>query len=265
MFELDEVALKFPTDYNESMNTVLTQEALKYNRLIKIMKVQLVDIQKALVGEVVMSEDLDAMGTSLFDNQVPLLWATKGFLSLKPLGSWMMDLLERISFLTKWIEKGSPPAFWISGFFFPQAFFTATLQNYARKHIIAIDELKFDFKIIDEYSLNEITEKPDDGCYIYGMFMEGARWNSTTHLLDDSNPKQLYTEMPIVWFIPKKNRVTPVDGIYMCPIYKVLSRSGTLSTTGHSTNYCLMIELPSNREQDEWIRAGVALFLALRY
>jgi len=96
MFELDEVALKFPTDYNESMNTVLTQEALKYNRLIKIMKVQLVDIQKALVGEVVMSEDLDAMGTSLFDNQVPLLWAAKGFLSLKPLGSWMMDLLERI-------------------------------------------------------------------------------------------------------------------------------------------------------------------------
>jgi len=44
MFELDEVAIKFPTDYNESMNTVLTQEALKYNRLIKIMKVQLINI-----------------------------------------------------------------------------------------------------------------------------------------------------------------------------------------------------------------------------
>jgi len=53
----------------------------------------------------------------------------------------MSELLERISFLTKWINNGSPPAFWISGFFFPQAFFTATLQNYARKHIIAIDEL----------------------------------------------------------------------------------------------------------------------------
>lgn len=84
-------------------------------------------------------------------------------------------------------------------------------------------------------------------------------------MLDDSIPKQLYTEMPIVWFVPKKNRKTPTDGIYMCPIYKVLSRSGTLSTTGHSTNYCLMIELASNREQDVWIRAGVALFLSLRY
>jgi len=37
MFELDDVALKYPTDYNESMNTVLTQESLKYNRLLIIM------------------------------------------------------------------------------------------------------------------------------------------------------------------------------------------------------------------------------------
>jgi dynein heavy chain len=68
LFELDEVAQKFPTDYNESMNTVLTQEALKYNRLLNLMKIQLVAIQKALVGEVVMSEDLESMGTSLFNN-----------------------------------------------------------------------------------------------------------------------------------------------------------------------------------------------------
>lgn len=59
MFELDDVAEKFPTDYNESMNTVLTQEALKYNRLLELMKIQLNSIQKALIGEVVMSEDLE--------------------------------------------------------------------------------------------------------------------------------------------------------------------------------------------------------------
>ncbi len=81
------------------MNTVLTQEALKYNRLLQIMKDQLVAIQRALVGEVVMSEDLEKMGGSLYDNQVPKDWAEKGFLSLKPLGSWMIDLLQRIDFL----------------------------------------------------------------------------------------------------------------------------------------------------------------------
>lgn len=179
---------------------------------------------------------------------MPLVWADKGFLSLKPLASWMVELLDRINFLAKWITNGSPAAFWISGFMFPQAFFTATLQNYARKHIIAIDELSFEVKVIDDIAPHEVTDKPEDGAYSYGLFMEGARWNRTTHVLDDSKAKQLYTEMPIIWFIPKRNRKKPESGIYECPVYKVLSRSGTLATTGLSTNYCLMLELPSNKD-----------------
>lgn len=97
------------------------------------------------------------------------------------------------------------------------------------------------------------------------MYLEGARWNSTTHLLDESRPKQLYTELPMCWFIPKKNRKEPESGVYNCPVYKVLSRSGTLSTTGHSTNYVMNMELPSKDIEDKWILAGVAAFLSLRY
>lgn len=67
-FDLDEVAIKYPTDYNESLNTMLNQEAYKFNRLLSVMVTQLKNIQKALIGEVVMSEDLEKMGTSLYDN-----------------------------------------------------------------------------------------------------------------------------------------------------------------------------------------------------
>lgn len=212
-----------------------------------------------------MSDELEAMGSAMFDNLVPGNWASVGFLSLKPLASWMQELIQRVEFLNKWINGGTPPAYWISGFFFPQAFLTATLQNYARKHVIAIDELSFEFKIYDEVTYQEITEKPEDGAFCYGMYLEGARWNDTIHLLDDSKAKQLYTEVPVVWFVPMRNRKIPEKGIYNCPCYKVLSRSGTLSTTGHSTNFCLYLEIPTDREEDIWIRAGVALFLALRY
>ena len=257
-FNFDEVAEKYPTEYTESVNTVLTQEVIRYNRLLVIMSESLEAIQKALVGEVVMSEELEKLGNSLFDNQVPVMWEDVGFLSLKPLASWVQDLNDRIKFLSDWIEGGTPAVFWISGFFFPQAFLTGTLQNYARKHIIAIDELSFQFKIYDDISPQDVKEKPEDGCYVYGMYLEGARWNSNTHLLDESRPKQLYTELPMIWFLPKSNRKVPDTGIYNCPVYKVLSRAGTLSTTGHSTNYVLMLELPTKEKEAKWIIAGVA-------
>lgn len=38
-FDLDFVQKKFPTNYNESMNTVLLQECVRYNRLLEDMKV----------------------------------------------------------------------------------------------------------------------------------------------------------------------------------------------------------------------------------
>ena len=68
----DEIALfeNFPTKYEESMNTVLVQEVQKYNILIRLMKESLNDVQLALLGEVVMSEDLEKLAESLFNNQV---------------------------------------------------------------------------------------------------------------------------------------------------------------------------------------------------
>ena len=65
--------------------------------------------------------------------------------------------------------------------------------------------------------------------------------------------------------VPQPDREVPETGIYHCPVYKVVSRRGTLSTTGHSTNFVMFFEMPTDKDQDEWIRAGVAAFLALRY
>jgi dynein heavy chain len=51
---------------------------------------------------------------------------------------------------------------------------TGTMQNYARKHVIAIDKLNFQFKMINLLP-DQVKEKPEDGCYIHGMFLEGAK------------------------------------------------------------------------------------------
>lgn len=68
----------------------------------------------------------------------------------------MADLHARIDFLNKWVSDGIPTSFWISGFYFPQAFLTGNLQNFARKYIKAIDTINFSFKVNENIVINAV-------------------------------------------------------------------------------------------------------------
>ncbi len=264
VFNVYDVRARYPTKYSESMNTVIVQEVLRYNKLIAVVSQSLRDLLKAIKGEVVMSKALEKVGSSLFNNQVPEMWADAAYPSMMSLSAWVTDLIQRLKFIETWYQEGIPNVFWISGFFFPQGFLTGTLQNYARKKKYPIDEISFAFEIIDKRE-SEITSPPEDGCYIKGLFLEGARWDMKEGSIVESNSKELYTPLPIIWFRPVRNRKQPDTNIYICPVYKTLRRAGTLSTTGHSTNFVLSIELPSKKLQEHWIRRGVAAFCALTW
>jgi len=127
------------------MNTVLTQELDRFNGLIRTVIGSLNNLKKAIKGEVLLSAELEAALNSLKDGAVPAMWIKKSFPSLKPLGGYIKDLLDRLQWFQEWTDKGIPPVMWITRFFFTQGFLTGAKQNYARKYNIAIDLLDYDF------------------------------------------------------------------------------------------------------------------------
>ncbi|KAI3380917.1 hypothetical protein SNEBB_002522 [Seison nebaliae] len=261
VFDLEEVCLKHPVIYEESMNTVLRQEIIRYNILIEVIRSTLANLQKAIKGLVVMSKDLEDIFNSILISAVPTVWAAKSYPSLKPLAGYLTDLIERLDFFTAWIEEGLPLDYWLSGFYFTQSFLTGVLQNYARKYQIPIDHLSFQFQILPRSSSME--EPVEDGAVIWGLFLEGARWDEIPELLAESKSKILFEKLPSIWLKPCKTGDLVKGNDYVCPVYKTSARRGTLSTTGHSTNFVFNIFLPSDQTESHWINRGVAALCQL--
>ena len=106
-----------------------------------------------------------------------------------------------------------------------------------------------------------MTRKDTNLCSvdIYGLFLEGARWDRQGGAIAESLPGELFAAMPAIWLQPQLNSIPLPADAYTCPLYKTSTRAGTLSTTGHSTNYVVSLHLTSRAPADHWIRRGVAL------
>jgi dynein heavy chain len=258
-FDVAKASLKYPIKWEESMNTVLVQELGRYNRLLDEIRSGLADVADAIRGVAIMSQSLEEVARSIELGNVPKQFLAKSFPSLKPLASYFSDLNKRLSFLRDWAVGKPPPVYWISGFFFTQAFITGSMQNFARRSSTPIDQVGFNMQFMKK---TDYASAPKSGVYIRGLFFEGGKWDVDQQLLVDCTGAAIICEAPIILLRPAP-REDVREYPYACPVYRTSERRGQLSTTGLSTNFVMIIRVPTKLTQGFWKMRGAALLCSL--
>lgn len=73
-----------------------------------------------------------------------------------------------------------------------QGFMTGALQNHARKYQIPIDTLNFGFKVMEYETGSDVKQAPEDGLYISGLYLDGARWDRKHKCLVEALPGKFW-------------------------------------------------------------------------
>lgn len=278
MEKSSELLGKLPADYEEDdyirkirqlgglqkpLNIFLFQEIQRLQQVIKTVRHVLTQMQLAIKGEVVLTSELQESMANLFEAKVPQSWLrTPGgdeFSWLLPnLGMWVTSFFQRDDQIRGWLEKQPPNSYWMTGFFNPQGFLTAMKQEVTRAHKKegwALDNVEYYSETTDYVDADSVREPPDEGVYVHGLFMEGARWDRKEHSIVESEAKQLFAPMPVIMITAEKSSTAAARAsgqLYETPVYRYPTRTDFFLV--------LTIRLPTrNYKPDHWILRGVAL------
>ncbi|EDQ88776.1 outer dynein arm heavy chain beta [Monosiga brevicollis MX1] len=264
-FNMLELNARMPVEERTPYTVVAFQETARMNKLTGELRRSLKELDLGLKGELTITEAMEELSMALEMNRVPSSWETKAYPSTKPLGAWYADLLDRIKFLEMWSgDFALPAAVWLGGLFNPQSFMTAILQQTARKNEWPLDKMCMNCDVTKKYGKEDFTTPPREGSYIYGLFMEGARWDTSSGMIQDARLKELTPAMPVLYLkaMPVEKRDT--RGMYECPTFKTKERgrANEQVAVGVCPGFVWSLFLKTKQHPNKWILAGVALLLS---
>merc|ERR1719482_2686938 len=182
------------------LNICLKQEIDRLQKVISTVRFMLAQLKIAIAGTIVMSPELAEALDALFMARVPPVWTKVSVLIAPNMGVWWLNILNRAEQFTSWLRNGRPSCFWLTGFFNPTGFLTANRQEVCRKHNKegwALDDVVNLTKVVN-MEKEEVRKGPDEGVYIYGLFLDGCRWDKPGNKLADSVPKVLFAPLPVL-------------------------------------------------------------------
>ncbi|KAE8291050.1 Dynein heavy chain 11, axonemal Axonemal beta dynein heavy chain 11 Ciliary dynein heavy chain 11 [Larimichthys crocea] len=233
---------------------VCFQECERMNTLIFEIRRSLKELDLGLKGELAISSEMEKLQTALFFDNVPDTWTKLAYPSTYSLAIWYNDVLQRCKELDSWTQDLSlPSVVWLSGLFNPQSFLTAVMQSLARKNEWPLDKVNLTVDVTKKFK-EEFNQPAREGAYVYGLYMEGARWDTQAGVITEARLKELTPSMPVISVRAVPNDRQETRNIYECPLYKTKIRGPT---------YVWTFSLKTRERPAKWVLAGVALLLSV--
>ena len=154
---------------------------------------------------------MEELQTSLFLDKVPGSWTKRAYPSLNGLSMWYADLLQRIRELKNWVTD-------FNRVLQPPVVPHAIMQSMARKNEWPLDKMCLQCDV-SKKNKEDFSSPPREGAYVHGLFMEGARWDTQTGLIQESRLKELTPAMPVVFLRAIHIDKQETKNMYECPVY----------------------------------------------
>ena len=253
-----ELLRKLPGGPTQPLTVHLRQEIDRLNIIINLTTKTLRDLRLAIAGTIALAGDLVEALDKLFNASIPSAWLKKSWES-STIGSWFQGLLRRHDQLDRWLHRGRPKGYWLTGFFNPQGFLTAMKQEVNRLHAKdkwALDDVVMTSEVTNPpKEIEQLKDEPKEGVYVYGLFLEGCRWDGKMNCLVDSEPKKLFTPLPVLYVTGVQQKDKPTKNVFEAPTYKVKKRTGL--------NFITTFTVRTQEPTSKWVMRGVALLASV--
>ena len=183
---------------------VFIQEIEYLNALIDVIVISLEEIALANKGELTMTEQMEQLMESVFLNRVPVRWMKLSFETTRSLASWLDNIKQRLDQLNAWKDNPDkePLITFINRLYNPQSFLTAVKQYYSRDKFVELNKLTIVTEVKKQmyWETNDLPAKKSSGdgtAYVFGMQVDGARWDSSGGL-EESEPKKQFSVVPVI-------------------------------------------------------------------
>ncbi|XP_041355189.1 dynein gamma chain, flagellar outer arm-like isoform X3 [Gigantopelta aegis] len=218
-------------------NFIMRELELMY-KLVTEIKTTLQAIKVATEADVLgdqLSSDLLSAADDLYHLRIPQTWCQLAGYSAPPLtwglGQWLIELHNRCHHFEKILSLGREkmPAYWLGAFFNPRGLLALlkleTMRSCSSDRSWTFEPFVFQTEVTSR-DKDHLRDPPQEGMFVFGIYMWGCAWEKTTGELLDGPPRTSCASLPVVHVTchplsdkPSLQEPNRAAETFSCPVY----------------------------------------------